>query len=89
MGRKVEATIEITAWYLPNQLGFKSVSGPIQFEVTMKLEPKDNGTQFNQRGTAEIGGFFKIAEGLVAKQLEKQVAADFEALKQVLEAGQE
>lgn len=31
-------------------------------------------------GQAEIGGFFKLAEGLAGKQLEKQMEADAAAL---------
>ena len=88
LGRKIESTSEITTWDPPNQFGSKVVSGPIPFEATMKLESKENGTQLTLRGEAEFGGFFKIAEGLVGKQLEKQRDANFNALKLLLEAGQ-
>ncbi|MGB7875775.1 MAG: hypothetical protein WBL25_15450 [Anaerolineales bacterium] len=36
---------------------------------------------------AEVGGFFKMAEGLVSKQAEKQIESDWAALKKLLEAG--
>ncbi len=39
-------------------------------------------------GQAEFGGFFKMAEGLVGKQLEKQLDTDFNGLKRALEEGQ-
>ena len=87
LGRKFESTSEITIWDPPNEHGYKSTSGPFPWEFTTKLEPKENGTQLNVSGTAEVGGFFKIAEGLVVKQLTKQVDTNFEALKLVLEAG--
>ena len=54
----------------------------------MKLESQENGTQLTLVGEAEIGGFFKIAEGLVRKQLEKQLDTELNALKLLLEAGQ-
>jgi hypothetical protein len=38
------------------------------------------------RGEVEASGFFKLAEGLLRKQIEKQHDADVEALKQLLEA---
>jgi hypothetical protein len=63
------------------------VSGPIPFEITMKLAAQGNGTQLSMRGQAEIGGFFKLAEGLVGKQLDKHIEADHAALKLFLEAG--
>ena len=87
LGRKIELTSEVTIWDPPNQIGVKSVGGPIPFEGTVKFESQENGTQVTQSVQAEIGGFFKIAEGLVGKQLEKQLAADFDALKLLLEAG--
>ena len=88
LGRKMEGTVQITAWDPPNVLGRKSVGGPIRFEITIKLEPKDEGTQLNAHVQGELGGFLKIAEGLAGKQIEKQTEADFEALKLLLEAGQ-
>ena len=36
---------------------------------------------------AELGGFFKLAEGLVGKQIEKQMETDSAKLKKLLEAG--
>ncbi len=88
-GRNMEGTSEVTAWDPPHEFGRKYVSGPLQGEGTMKLEPKENGTQFTAYGQVELGGFMKIAEGLVGKLTQKQGDADLEALKLLLEAGQE
>jgi hypothetical protein len=33
----------------------------------------------------EAGGFFKVAEGMVANQLEKSVQSDLENLKAIME----
>ncbi len=88
LGRKIESTSEITIWNPPNLYGLKSVSGPMPFESTTKLEPKENGTNLSLRAQMEIGGFFKLAEGLVAKQAEKQTENDLGALKLLLELGQ-
>ncbi len=87
LGRKLESTSEVTVWDPPNQTSFKSVGGPFPFEATYKFEPKENGTLLTVSGTAEFGGFFKLAEGLVGKQMTKQFDADFATLKRVLEAG--
>ena len=88
LGRKIDITIEITDWDPPKQVGFKTVSGPLTAEGTIKLESQENGTLLTQSGQAEFGGFFRIAEGLAAKQLEKQADTNFDALKLVLEEGQ-
>ncbi len=88
LGRKIEFPIVVTAWDPPNELGRKSVSGPIRTESTVKLEPVEGGTQLSVRYQGEAGGFFKIAEGLARKQLEKVTTANYNALKLLLEEGQ-
>lgn len=89
LGRKVESTDEITIWDPPKQYSFKTVSGPIPYEATIRFESQEDGTQLTIEGQAEVGGFFKIAEGLVGKQAEKLTDTNFSALKRLLEAGQE
>ena len=44
------------------------------------------GTRVAMHGSAEAGGFFKLAEGMVGRQFLKQMNSDFEALKQLLES---
>ena len=87
LGREMEAEIELTSFDSPNQASVKSVNGPVPFENTYKFQSKGDSTQMTFSGQAEIGGFFKMAEGLVGKQMEKQMDADGAALKKLLEAG--
>ena len=50
-------------------------------------EPSDNGsTRFTQTFEAEVGGFFRLAEPLVARAIRRQMEADMETLKDLLEA---
>ena len=87
MGRKMEGMSEVTAWDPPNQYTRKSVGGPVPFEMKMLFAAQDNGTQLTLSGQAEIGGFFKLAEGLVGKQFEKQMDGDLKTLKRLMEEG--
>ena len=87
LGRKIEATVEITGWDPPSQSGIKAVGGPIPFESTSTYEAQGDGTLLTETGQAEFGGFFKMAEGLVGKQLEKQGESNRAALKLLLEVG--
>ena len=89
LGREIEATAEVTVWDPPNQFAFKLPKGPYPVEGTNIVESKENGTQVTQRGTGEPGGFFKLAEGLVGKQVQKQIETNLSALKLFLEAGLE
>jgi carbon monoxide dehydrogenase subunit G len=88
LGRTIEANAQFTGWDPPRMYAVKTISGPIPFESTARLEPQGEGTLLTDTIQAELGGFFKLAEGLVGKQLEKTVDADHSALKLLLEAGQ-
>jgi carbon monoxide dehydrogenase subunit G len=87
MGRDTTGTGEVTAWDPPNAFAVKSLTGPIPFESMTKFESKENGTQLTISAQAEVGGFFKIAEGLVKRQAEKQFDTDLGSLKVLLEEG--
>ena len=68
--------IQMTSYDPPRQSRVKAVSGPIPFENTHTFKEQNGGTLLTFTGQAEIGGFFKMAEGLAGKQLEKQIGAD-------------
>jgi uncharacterized protein YndB with AHSA1/START domain len=85
MGRDTTGTGEVTSWDPPNELSVKSLTGPIPFESKTRFDSKENGTQVTISAQAEPGGFFKIAEGLVKRQAEKQFDADLGSLKALLE----
>jgi len=87
LGRKSETEIQLTSYDPPNGASVKALNGPIPFENTYRFETQDGGTLVTFMGWAEIGGFFKIAEGLAAKQIEKQLETDAAALKKLLEVG--
>ena len=87
LGRKIEVEARVTGCDPPNQFSIKAISGPIPFESTTMFASQGDGTLLTDTGQAEIGGFFKLAEGLVGKQLEKQSEAEYAALKLLLEAG--
>ena len=85
LGRKIETDLEIISWDAPSEYTWKTLNGPIPFETKLIFDSKENGTQLTMSGHGELGGFFKMAEGLVGKQLDKQVDADLKALKLLLE----
>ena len=86
LGKDIEATIEITDWQPPTQNTIKTISGPIPMEVTVNVAAQDGGTLLSQKGQVELAGFFKLAEGLLRSQVEKQMEADLNALKMMLES---
>lgn len=88
LGREIESTIEVTVWDPPHKIALKTVGGPMPYEATQTFESKEGGTQLTFSGHAEISGFFKLAEGLVGKQMDKQINKDLNSLKGYMEAGE-
>ena len=87
LGRRMESELEVTEYDPDRRFALKVLSGPVPFSVQHTLEPRDGGTRLMFVGEGEPGGFFKLAEPIVARTAERQFKSDFETLKDVLEAG--
>jgi carbon monoxide dehydrogenase subunit G len=85
MGRDMVNDLEITIWEPPHRMCFQSTAGPIEFTGCQHCEESGGGTKFTWSIEGEMGGFFKVAEGIVAKQLEKTVGENLDRLKSILE----
>ena len=85
MGRQMESTLDVTAYETNKKYAVKVASGPIPFELSAMFEAVGDGTKVSVSGHGEPGGFFKLAEGLVKKQLQSQIEGDMGRLKKVLE----
>jgi uncharacterized protein YndB with AHSA1/START domain len=86
MGQEMRTTLELTE-FVPNaKWAAKVVKGPVPYEVTMTFQPVDGGTRVTTCVDGEPKGFFKLAEGMVAGQLEKSLGEDELKLKEILEA---
>lgn len=85
LGRDIEVISEFTVWDPPHQHVFKIVDGPIQLEGGMRFEAQENGTTVTMSGQSDLSGVFKLAEGLIKKQMERQFDTNLEALKILME----
>jgi uncharacterized membrane protein len=87
MGRRFEAVGEMTE-YEPNQIAaWKLISGPFSGDGKTTYEAKgDNQTIVTISSNFDIGGFFKLAEPLVARSGRRQTEANLANLKDILEA---
>jgi carbon monoxide dehydrogenase subunit G len=85
MGREMNNETVVSVWDPPNSQGFKTTSGPVDFEAVTSLQEMGGGTHLTTRIEGEAGGFFKVAEGMVAKQLESTIGNDLASLKALLE----
>jgi carbon monoxide dehydrogenase subunit G len=87
LGRKIDGVMEITEYDPPDKFGFKNVAGPIQVRATATLKPVGTGTKVTLTAQGEPGGVFKLAEGVLAKQVQSQMEDNLKCLKSVLESG--
>ncbi len=90
LGRRIETTYEIIEYEPPHKHCVRITSGPIPAVGCLLLEPTDGGstrlTQTLDRG--ELGFFFRLAEPLVRRAINRQSEADLATLKDLLEAGE-
>ena len=87
MGRKMEGVLEITDFDPSEKFGFKNVAGPVKVNALASFKTVGTATRLNLTGQGEPGGMFKLAEGVLAKQVKGQMEDNLKRLKSVLESG--
>jgi uncharacterized membrane protein len=87
LGRKIEGTIEIVEYTPPSVFAFQNQSGPMSVTVSMHLKTVGTGAQVSIQALGEPGGMFKLAEPVLAKQVQSQMETNLTRLKTYLESG--
>ena len=88
LGRRMEVDCEITGYEPPSLYAFRGKNGPLQMEMRFSLTSEGpSTTRLTQVVEGESGGVFKLADPIMARTMKKQMAADLEALKTILESG--
>ena len=85
LGRRIEIASELTDYEEDRVLGFKSISGPIPVTGSYSFEPDGEGTKVTFTLQGEAGGFFKLAEPIVARATQRQWETNLANLKDLLE----
>ena len=86
LGRRIENIQKVTAYEPNSMFAIKATSGPAKNEDEFTFKPVAGGTKVTRTTKAEVGGFFKMAEPLVARMLKRQFETNFANLKDLLEA---
>ena len=86
-GRRVESEFEVTGYEPGRKIAFKSIRGPFPIRGVYSFEPNETGTEVTFALQGEPGGFFKLAEPLLARMLQRQWDTNLANLKDVLEVG--
>ena len=85
LGQKMEMKSEVTVWDPPTRYEYKTVDAPVSMHGVFTFTPKDGGTLVTRSGEGELGGLFKLAEGVMKSQMDKQMDDTMQALKKALE----
>jgi hypothetical protein len=85
MGRRVQGTYEVTEYEANKKYGFKSRSGPLELETLYTFEIDRGCTKVNVSTQASVGDYFQVHEGVLQKQLKKQLRENLAMLKGLLE----
>jgi uncharacterized membrane protein len=85
LGRRIEVASELIEFEPLRRVGFKSTSGPIPLEGRYAFEPDGEGTKVTFTMQGEAGGFFKLAEPIVARSAQRQWETNLANLKDLLE----
>jgi uncharacterized membrane protein len=86
LGRRMETPFQLTDWQLNQKIAFQSTGGPIPMQGSYAFAPNGAGVQVTFLLTGEPGGFFKLAEPVLMRLLQRQWDTNLANLKDVLEA---
>lgn len=86
LGRRIENHYKVTEYEANRKIAMKSTSGPVPAEFSMIVASVDGGSKFTMSAEADVAGFFKLAEPLVARTMKRQQEANLANLKDLLEA---
>jgi uncharacterized protein YndB with AHSA1/START domain len=86
LGRRLESTVEVTDFEPDRVFTLATSSGPVPFTIEQRFEPSNGGTRVVVHGHGEPGGFFRVAEPLVARQVKRLLEHNFGTLKDLLES---
>jgi len=87
-GRPVEAEFELTDFEPGRHFTFKSISGSFPVSGVYSFAPSGDGTEITFELKAEPGGFFKLAEPLIGRMMQRQWDANAANLKDIMESGE-
>ncbi|MDX1687260.1 MAG: SRPBCC family protein [Candidatus Promineifilaceae bacterium] len=84
-GRRVETEFEVTEFEPARKIAFKSIRGSFPVRGIYSFTPDGDGTVVTFALQGEPAGFFKLAEPLLARMLQRQWDTNLANLKDILE----
>jgi hypothetical protein len=88
MGHRVQSTFEVTEYEPNRKYGFKSLSGPLRSHTSYIFEIDRGSTRIEILTQVNAINFFQVEQGVLGKNMKKQLKENLAMLKDILEAGQ-
>jgi uncharacterized protein YndB with AHSA1/START domain len=85
MGRRVETEFELTEFEPDQKIAFKSIRGSFPINGVYTFAPAGDATDVTFYLEGEPGGFFKLAQPLLARMLQRQWDTNLANIKDVME----
>ena len=86
LGRRVESTFEVIAFEPGRLVKATSTSGSFPITFTRIVEPLTEGTRVSATIEGDSSGFYRLAEPLMKRLVQRSVDGDYAKLKVVLES---
>ena len=86
LGRRAEGDYEVTEYEPNRRFSTRTTSGPLELHSIITFKAVEGGTEVTLEGEAEVAGFFRLAEPIIARITKRQVASDVGTLTDLLEA---
>ena len=86
MGRKLEAVLEIVSLQPNERISLQSIKAPFPFTATYAFSSQGGATRVEAILDLEPAGFFKLAEGMLASNANKEMEQSLATLKSKLES---
>jgi hypothetical protein len=86
MGHRVQNTFEVTEYEPNRKYGFRSLSGPFQSHTSYTFEIDRGSTRIEILTQVNAINFFQVEQGVLGKNMKKQLKEDLDMLKGLLEA---
>lgn len=86
LGRKIENDMECVEFEPPHLIAYRVVKGPLPYYSETRLEAVEGGTRITITFDGEMGGFFALANEVIASAIKQELEANLGKLKTLLES---
>ena len=85
LGRQIVSTFEVLEYEPGRKVKATSIAGSFPITFTRMVEPAGGGANVSAVVEGDSSGFFKLAEPLLARMVQRSVEMDYRNLKRIME----